>query len=72
MIPDENTSVNLLRTHGIDFMFQASQRTYNEIKDIPDIKMDWVNVNGYYDIQLNLARPYLNDLNARRHRLCDR
>jgi peptide/nickel transport system substrate-binding protein len=65
VIPDEDTSVNLLRTHGIDYMFQASQRTYNEVKDIPDIKMVWVNVNGYYDIQLNVARPYLGDPNVR-------
>jgi peptide/nickel transport system substrate-binding protein len=65
VIPDEDTSVNLLRTHGIDYMFQASQRTYNEVKDIPEIKMVWVNVNGYYDIQLNHARPYLNDRNVR-------
>jgi peptide/nickel transport system substrate-binding protein len=65
VIPDEDTSVNLLRTHGIDYMFQASQRNYNVIKDLPDIKMVWVNVNGYYDIQLNLARPFLNDPNVR-------
>jgi peptide/nickel transport system substrate-binding protein len=65
VIPDEDTSVNLLRTHGIDFMFQASQRTYQEVKDIPDIKMDWVNVNGYYEVQLNLARPFLGDPNVR-------
>jgi peptide/nickel transport system substrate-binding protein len=65
VIPDEDTSVNLLRTHGIDYMYEASQRTYEEIKDIPDIKMVWVNVNGYYDVQLNLARPYLSDPNVR-------
>jgi peptide/nickel transport system substrate-binding protein len=65
VIPDEDTSVNLLRTHGIDYMFQASQRTYNVVKDIPDIKMVWVNVNGYYDVQLNLARPFLGDPNVR-------
>jgi len=64
-IPDEDTSINLLRTHAVDYMFQASQRTYNQVKDIPDVKMVWVNVNGYDDIQLNLARPYLNDPNVR-------
>jgi peptide/nickel transport system substrate-binding protein len=64
-IPDEDTTINLLRTHAIDYMFQASQRTYNQIKDIPDIRMAWVNVNGYQDIQLNLSRPFLNDPNVR-------
>ena len=28
VVPDENTSVNLLRTHAIDYMFQASPQTY--------------------------------------------
>jgi peptide/nickel transport system substrate-binding protein len=61
IVPDENTSVNLLRTHGIDYMFQASMDTYPAIKTIPDIRDVFVNVNGYYDIRLNLSRPYLKD-----------
>jgi peptide/nickel transport system substrate-binding protein len=65
VVPDEDTTVNLLRTHGIDFMFQASQRVYNAVKDLPDVKLVWVNVNGYNDVQLNLARPYLSDPNVR-------
>lgn len=61
IIPDENTSVNLLRTHAIDFIFQASMDTYPAIKTIPDIRDVWVNVNGYYDMRMNLARPYMKD-----------
>ncbi len=66
IIPDENTSVNLLREHAIDYMFQASMQTYEAVRAIHDIKIDWVNVNGYYDIRLNLARPYLADPLVRR------
>jgi peptide/nickel transport system substrate-binding protein len=61
IVPDENTSVNLLRTHAIDFIFQASMDTYPAIKTIPDIRDVWVNVNGYYDMRMNLARPYMKD-----------
>jgi peptide/nickel transport system substrate-binding protein len=65
VVPDEDTSVNLLRTHAIDYMFQASIENYEALRSIPDIRIVWVNVNGYYYIQLNLARPYLSDRRVR-------
>ncbi|HEX3670355.1 MAG TPA: peptide ABC transporter substrate-binding protein [Candidatus Cybelea sp.] len=65
IVPDESTTVNLLRTHGIDYMFQASQQTYQAVRTIPDIKLVWVNVNGYQYVQLNLARPFLADPRVR-------
>jgi peptide/nickel transport system substrate-binding protein len=61
IVPDENTTVNELKTHSIDYMFQASPNTYQAITQIPDIKIVYVNVNGYEDVQLNLARPLLAD-----------
>ncbi|MBV8491743.1 MAG: peptide ABC transporter substrate-binding protein [Candidatus Eremiobacteraeota bacterium] len=61
VIPDENTSVNELRTHSIDYMFQASPNNYLALKAIPDINIVWVNINGYEDVQLNLARPNVSD-----------
>ncbi|HEY1655474.1 MAG TPA: peptide ABC transporter substrate-binding protein [Candidatus Tumulicola sp.] len=61
IVPDENTIVNLLKTHAIDYMFQASPNTYPALLNAPDVKLDWVNVNGYESIQLNLARPNLTD-----------
>jgi peptide/nickel transport system substrate-binding protein len=65
IIPDENTSVNLMKTHGIDFMFQASPETYPALKPVPDIKLAFVNVNGYERAQINTSRPYLRDPNVR-------
>ena len=65
IVPDENTTVNLLRTHGIDYMFQASQQTYQAVRTVSDIKLVWVNVNGYQYVQLNLARPFLSDPRVR-------
>jgi peptide/nickel transport system substrate-binding protein len=66
VVPDENTARNLLRTHGIDYMFEASPDNYPEIKDMPGVKIIWQDVNGYYDVQMNVQRPYLQDVRVRR------
>ncbi|MGA8533568.1 MAG: peptide ABC transporter substrate-binding protein [Candidatus Tumulicola sp.] len=61
IIPDENTSVNLLKTHAIDYIFQSSANTYPALQSATDVKLDFVNVNGYESVQLNVARPLLID-----------
>ncbi len=65
VVPDENTSLNLLRTHEIDWMFEASINNYPTAKNIPGIRLAWVNINGYESIQLNTQRPYLQDVRVR-------
>ncbi|HET9095797.1 MAG TPA: peptide ABC transporter substrate-binding protein [Candidatus Baltobacteraceae bacterium] len=65
IVPDENTTINLLRTHDIDWMFEASINNYPLVKDIKGVKLVWVDVNGYEDIQLNVQRPYLQDVRVR-------
>jgi peptide/nickel transport system substrate-binding protein len=65
IVPDEDTSVNLLRTHGIDYMFQASQQTYDALRSMPDIRIVWVNVNGYDYLQLNCSHAALSDARVR-------
>jgi peptide/nickel transport system substrate-binding protein len=64
-VPDEDTAINLLRTHALDFMFQASIKTYATLRSLPDVRIVWVNVNGYDNVQLNLARPFLSDSRVR-------
>jgi peptide/nickel transport system substrate-binding protein len=61
IVPDENTSVNLLKTHAIDYMFQASPNTYPSLVNASDIKLVWVNVNGYEYVTINTTRSYLSD-----------
>lgn len=61
IIPDENTSVNLLKTHAIDYMFQASPNTYPALQGVSGIKLAWVNVNGYEYVTLNTTRPGVSD-----------
>lgn len=65
IIPDENTTVNLLRTHSIDFMFQASPETYPALRSVPDVNLVFVNVNGYERIQINNLHPVLADQRVR-------
>ena len=55
-VPNENTSINQLRAHEIDYMFQASIATYPTLKDLPDIKIVWVDMNGFEAVQFNVAR----------------
>ncbi len=65
VIPDEHTAIQLLRTHQIDYMFQASIDTYKELKDVPGVSIVWDDMNGYQSIQLNFARPQLRDPRVR-------
>jgi peptide/nickel transport system substrate-binding protein len=65
IIPDENTIRNLLHTHDIDWMFQASINNYPSLKNMSGIKLVFVDVNGYEDVQLNVQRPYLQDVRVR-------
>jgi peptide/nickel transport system substrate-binding protein len=65
VVPDENTTINLLRTHDIDWMVQASISNYPTVKTISGIKLVWVNINGYESAWLNTQRPYLQDVRVR-------
>jgi peptide/nickel transport system substrate-binding protein len=65
IVPNESTTVNMLRTHDTDWMFEASISNYPLVKDIPGVTIVWMNVNGYEDIQLNTQRPYLHDPRVR-------
>ncbi|MBV8203668.1 MAG: peptide ABC transporter substrate-binding protein [Candidatus Eremiobacteraeota bacterium] len=65
IIPDENTTVQLLRTRSIDYMFQASIDTNRELKDIPGLRIVWNDMNGYQGMGMNLNHAPLNDVRVR-------
>lgn len=65
VVPDENTSVELLKTHAIDWIFQASIHLFPEINNTPDTKIVWMRVNGYYDIQFNTGSPQMKNILVR-------
>ncbi len=66
LIPDENTEVQQLRTHEIDWMWQASTSAYKAIKTIPDLHTVLTPLNAYYGVMFNNAKPPTNDVRVRR------
>ena len=65
IVPDENTSINLLRTHAIDYMYEASIVTYPGLSGVPGVHRVWVSTNGYEGMVLNMKRKPLNDPRVR-------
>lgn len=65
VVPDENTSLNLLRTHDVDWMFEPSYSTYAALKTMQDVVVRYTNVNGYEYLQLNTSHAPLNDVHVR-------
>ncbi len=65
-VPDENTEVNLLRTHAIDFVLEPTINTYPAFQGISGSRIVFVNVNGYDGLQFNLGHPAVSDPNVRR------
>ena len=61
IVPDENTTVNLLHTHDIDWMFEPSYGTYPQISRIPGVSVHFNNINGYESIYLNTSHWPLTD-----------
>jgi peptide/nickel transport system substrate-binding protein len=66
IVPDENTAINELRTHEIDYMFQASINTYPALKQLTDAHIVFVDMNGYEGLEFNVSRPGVSDPLVRR------
>jgi peptide/nickel transport system substrate-binding protein len=65
-IPDENTSINELRTHDIDWMFEPSPNLFNILKRLPDTAIHFVEQPQTLRLLMNLQRPALKDIRLRR------
>jgi peptide/nickel transport system substrate-binding protein len=66
IIPDENTSLNELRSHEIDWIFEASPQLYGQLKMLPNVKTLLVQQNQYLGLLMNLRNPILSDVQVRR------
>ncbi len=66
LIPDENSEISALRTHDVDWQFEASPNEYRELQTIPDTTLVLQNNNEYERIQINTRRPPLDDPRVRR------
>ena len=66
IIPDENTSLNELRAHEIDWIFEASPQLYGQVKALPDVKPLLISQNQVLEMLMNLRSPILSDVQVRR------
>jgi peptide/nickel transport system substrate-binding protein len=65
-IPDENTSINSLRTHDIDWIFEPSPNLYNALKTLPETTIHFVDQPQTLRMLMNMRKPVLSDLRVRR------
>ncbi|HEY1975146.1 MAG TPA: peptide ABC transporter substrate-binding protein [Candidatus Baltobacteraceae bacterium] len=65
-VPDENTAINLLRTHAIDYIFQASINTYPALKNVPNVRLVFVDMNAFEALEFNVQHPGISDPLVRR------
>jgi peptide/nickel transport system substrate-binding protein len=67
-IPDENTSINALRTHEVDWIFEASPQTIDQLRPLAaagTIKLIFVDAPSTYRLYMNTSRPALHDVRVR-------
>ena len=65
VIPDENTAVDSLRTHSVDYVYQPSIVTNEALRSAPGVHIVWVNANGYEGLGLNMTHGPLGDARVR-------
>ena len=65
-IPDENTSLNSLRAHDIDWIFEASPNLYKELRGLPNIKIVTNDQPQTMGMVINTSRYPLSDVRVRR------
>jgi peptide/nickel transport system substrate-binding protein len=65
-IPDENTSLNALRSHDVDWIFEASPQLYKQLKTLPGITTILNDQPQTLGMQMNTSRTPLNDVRVRR------
>ncbi|MBV9647428.1 MAG: peptide ABC transporter substrate-binding protein [Candidatus Eremiobacteraeota bacterium] len=65
-IADENTIVNEMRAHELDWFFQATPRSYAQLRGVPGVINHLVPFNGVDYIIFNTRRPPFDDPRMRR------
>ncbi len=66
LVPDENTELQMMRTHEADWLYEASVTAYKAIKTIPNVAVVLADVNGYQGIMMNSGRGPTADPRVRR------
>jgi peptide/nickel transport system substrate-binding protein len=65
-VQDENSIVNQLRSHEIDWFFEPTNIVYQELKAIAGLDNRLIPYNGFHAIQFNTARAPFDDPRVRR------
>jgi peptide/nickel transport system substrate-binding protein len=65
-VPDENTIINEMRSHEVDWFVQATPRVYPQLMAIPGIVVRLVPFNGADSIIFNTSRAPFSDARLRR------
>jgi peptide/nickel transport system substrate-binding protein len=56
LVPDENTELQLLRTHEADWLYEATTTAYKSIKTMPEVAVVLPPVNGFEGVMMNSSR----------------
>ncbi len=64
-VGNENSAVNLLATHAIDYIYQPSVQTFLTLRTLPDARIVWVNMNGFEGVEFNTTHPGVSDPHVR-------
>lgn len=65
-VTDENTALNQLRAHELDWQFEPQPQEYKDLKPLTDVRSILVQGNQYERIQMNTRHPPLDDVRVRR------
>lgn len=67
-VPDENTAVTLLRTHEIDWFYEASVNAYKSLAQLPPGEVELIKTpyNGFEALMLNNAKGPMADVRVRK------
>jgi peptide/nickel transport system substrate-binding protein len=65
-VPDENTIVNEVRAHEVDWFFQATPRSYVQLRGLAGVVNHLVPFNGVDSIIFNTQAPPFDDPRLRR------
>jgi peptide/nickel transport system substrate-binding protein len=65
-IPNENTIVTQLQSHGIDLEYNAASANYEQLKSLPGYVTTLTPFTQYGQLALNLKTPALSDVRVRK------
>jgi peptide/nickel transport system substrate-binding protein len=66
LIPDYNAAVLAMRTHQIDWIYNATATAAQQLTSDPDVRVERMDQNQQEGVFLNVTRPLLRDVRVRR------